>query len=954
MAILKNTTITDNGYLQLPRGTTSQRPLINTTIAYWTTAGYTLVQGATQTQTSTSWTCPTGVTAIDVLLVGGGGGGGFGHGGGGGGGAVLYKERLTVTPSTVYNFTIGAGGAGHTSDASSNVGGSTTAFGVTATGGGGGANESTAVGSGGANGGGGTYGYANGATGTRPTAAGWTVFAGNSGGQGGINGANYPCGGGAGAGGNGGAGRGGDNSAAGNGTGGGGGPGIMIDILGTPYYWAAGGGGVTYDAGGYAGAGGIGGGGGASNQLGTSTTPFAGGNGGLYGLNSGGAGTVASDGTGAAAGAHTGSGGGGGANENGVGGAGAGGIVVIRYVLTADNEDPIGLARFNTELKGFEVYEGASKGWISQDPTRNFAGHNLLNYSEQFNSYEYSRGNVNVTANATTAPNGTSTADKVFENSSNARHELYHQTTTVNGALYTYSLYVKPAGRNYCAIAYNGGTIAGFDLTGTGTFIPNTATVGSITALPQGWFRISITAVATSTTNVYICIRQTSGNTVETYTGDGSNGLFVWGAQLERANTMGPYTRTQGAIAPTPGIQQGYRTHTYSEFGKLTMVTARCYHVTTATRSANYTVQWSDDGSSWTTAFGGVMAATVPGYITGTVTSAGSGTTGDGTYGAHTYWRYVEGSTVSGHHPRVSKVYLTDSSGIEYMVANFGYDNHTDRGVYQVGTLSAFISPAATSFTPAVSGTVEVLVVAGGGGGGRGQYSDGGGGGGGGGGVIYNGSFAVVSGTTYTVTVGNGGAGAQGGMGDGTVVTALRGGNSQFGPLIAIGGGGGKSQDGFPGEMGGSGGGGAGGGSPVAGGYGPGIIGQGNPGGRGGAGPYYSGGGGGGAGQWGQDGPSGYSPGIGGSGAMYAISGSPVFYGGGGGGGTYLSNLGYTGKGGRGGGGDGGETGSGSIGTAGTDRLGGGGGGGTGKSSGQNLGGARGGSGVVIVRYRYD
>lgn len=274
-----------------------------------------------------------GLTSVEVLIVGGGGGGGFGHGGGGGGGAVLYRADQPVVPGTSYTITVGAGGTGNQDNSQNNQGGSSSAFGVTATGGGSGANEDDASGRGqtggnGANGGGGMYGFKSGGTGTAPTASGWKVFAGFNGGQGGWSGnANYPTGGGAGAGGPGFNGSSAQTGGATGGTGqpaGAGGPGVLIDILGTLYYWGGGGGGTTYNTGGTSGAGGIGGGGGGSGSVGSAS-----GAGGGSALNAGSAGSA--DAAGGNAGANTGGGGGAGANENFVGGNGGSGIVVIRY-----------------------------------------------------------------------------------------------------------------------------------------------------------------------------------------------------------------------------------------------------------------------------------------------------------------------------------------------------------------------------------------------------------------------------------------------------------------------------------------------------------------------------------------------------------------------------------------------------------------------------------------------
>ena len=59
-----------------------------------------------------SWYIPTGVSQLDVLVVGGGGGGGADGGGGGGGGGVRYDNSVNVTAGTAVSVTVGAGGSG--------------------------------------------------------------------------------------------------------------------------------------------------------------------------------------------------------------------------------------------------------------------------------------------------------------------------------------------------------------------------------------------------------------------------------------------------------------------------------------------------------------------------------------------------------------------------------------------------------------------------------------------------------------------------------------------------------------------------------------------------------------------------------------------------------------------------------------------------------------------------
>ena len=110
------------------------------------------------------WTCPVGVTSVQVECWGAGGGGGGcffidakGAGGGGGGGAYSKKNTYAVTPTNTYNYFVGAKGA-VTASADGGVGGDSywvvqDASSCSAKGGGGGkVGTNTAQGAGGAGG----------------------------------------------------------------------------------------------------------------------------------------------------------------------------------------------------------------------------------------------------------------------------------------------------------------------------------------------------------------------------------------------------------------------------------------------------------------------------------------------------------------------------------------------------------------------------------------------------------------------------------------------------------------------------------------------------------------------------------------------------------------------------------------------------------------------------------
>ena len=69
-----------------------------------------------KTSGSGTWTCPAGITKVDIFCVGGGAGGQGGKkraggGGGGGGGYCNRYLNISVTPGTKYNWAVGGGGA---------------------------------------------------------------------------------------------------------------------------------------------------------------------------------------------------------------------------------------------------------------------------------------------------------------------------------------------------------------------------------------------------------------------------------------------------------------------------------------------------------------------------------------------------------------------------------------------------------------------------------------------------------------------------------------------------------------------------------------------------------------------------------------------------------------------------------------------------------------------------
>ena len=272
--------------------------------------------------------------------------------------------------------------------------------------------------------------------------------------------------------------------------------------------------------------------------------------------------------------------------------------------------------------------------------------------------------------------------------------------------------------------------------------------------------------------------------------------------------------------------------------------------------------------------------------------------------------------------------FITATGGTITTDGNFKVHSFTGPGTFTVCSVG----------NPAGSDTIQTLVVAGGGGGG----DDYGGGGGAGGYIDKTPSPTPVTAQGYPITVGGGGAGACSG------VRGANGTNSTGFSLTAVGGGGGGGGSGAPnnaGNPGGSGGGGRGNRTPTANagsGTQPsqsgdsGTFGFGNNGGCGASPSNFSGSGGGAGGA----GSPAASAAAGAVGKTSDITGSSVSYAGGGGGSEGAASP--CGTGGAGSPGSGG----GSNGT--TNR--GGGGGGDKDTPGD---GGNGGSGIVIIRYKF-
>lgn len=168
--------------------------------------------------------------------------------------------------------------------------------------------------------------------------------------------------------------------------------------------------------------------------------------------------------------------------------------------------------------------------------------YNLFTYSEQFNNADWQkRNNIAITANATTAPNGTLTADKMYlSNNLLADYGIFQ---ILPSGQKTLSVYAKKAEIGYLYLGYNNDTAADgvFYNLNNGTISSNTSSyTASITDEGNGWYRCSVTLP----TLAYAFISPSTNGTSFIVTGQLNNGLYIWGAQLNEG-ALKPYQKTE-------------------------------------------------------------------------------------------------------------------------------------------------------------------------------------------------------------------------------------------------------------------------------------------------------------------------------------------------------------------------------------------------------------------------
>lgn len=195
-------------------------------------------------------------------------------------------------------------------------------------------------------------------------------------------------------------------------------------------------------------------------------------------------------------------------------------------------------------------YQQAGTAYTKPETTDRTSYTNWLLRSQDYDT-TWSVTNGTATDNSIANPSdGTVNAGVFFETTANAEHYINQGSIPITATATTFSVFAKYANRDWIRMFIfdgSGFAIAAFNL--------NTGVIGTVsggatarmTALADGWYRCEVTFTAPSAGTGQVQINTSTDGTTISFAGSATSGFYLYGAQIERASTSGPYVVTTSA-----------------------------------------------------------------------------------------------------------------------------------------------------------------------------------------------------------------------------------------------------------------------------------------------------------------------------------------------------------------------------------------------------------------------
>jgi hypothetical protein len=306
-----------------------------------------------------------------------------------------------------------------------------------------------------------------------------------------------------------------------------------------------------------------------------------------------------------------------------------------------------------------------------------YAPNNLLLRSQQLDT-SWTAENATITADAATAPDGSTTADKIIGSVGGGNHDVYQNAGTI-GATEILSVYLKAGEKNYGAIQAGSG-FAYFNLAAGTAGTSSGVLASGMIAVGNGWYRCWIKVLRASDTKNIIASTNVDNNPV--WTGNGTDGIYAWGAQLEAITYQAaPTTYMATSSAAYHGPRYGYVPATLAPRGLLVEES----RTNDLLRSAQL-----DNGTSWQKTQGSV--------------TADAGTAPDGTASAD---KFIPNTSSANH---IIEQTIASTSGTVRTFSFFAKDAGYSKGLVictdnTTGSMSAHFDLVAVTVTPSGGGS---------------------------------------------------------------------------------------------------------------------------------------------------------------------------------------------------------------------------------------------------------
>ncbi|SHF52040.1 hypothetical protein SAMN02745157_2288 [Kaistia soli DSM 19436] len=174
--------------------------------------------------------------------------------------------------------------------------------------------------------------------------------------------------------------------------------------------------------------------------------------------------------------------------------------------------------------------------------------------SNRFDQASWTKTRTSVTIGATTGPDGTTSGQKlVAASSSAATHTIGSNGTALTaGNPVTASIYAKAAELSWIGVSISGqaNSLTFFNLaTGAVGTIGTAIATARIVPAGNGWYRCILSMVAVSTASTGISMRLATGDAADTFAGDGTSGIYLFGGQIEFLPAVTSLMTTSGSNA---------------------------------------------------------------------------------------------------------------------------------------------------------------------------------------------------------------------------------------------------------------------------------------------------------------------------------------------------------------------------------------------------------------------